>query len=187
METKSKEETERIIRMLRTALRLLGFTNREIERRLGYTPSYLTRLFSGQIELRFEHVVEIASAIGMTAEEFFQFAYPVRASERSEQAMRLNEILEELRPTTRRYPFDADPEKLEKLYRQNKELADIRMREELEREIEERIERDRAKEREIEERTERDREKRRERRAAKKSAAAGAKPSAEGSGKSRSA
>jgi transcriptional regulator with XRE-family HTH domain len=95
---KTKEEKALIIRRLKTAMRLLGFTNREIERRLGYTPSYLTRLLSGEIELRFEHVVEIASAMGMTAEEFFQFAYPVRAGERSEPAVQLNEILEELRP-----------------------------------------------------------------------------------------
>lgn len=109
METQSKEETERIIRMLRTALRLLGFTNREIERRLSYTPSYLTRLFSGQIELRFEHVVDIASAMGLTAEEFFQFAYPARKRERSEPATKLDEVLEELRPAGR------DPEGIREL------------------------------------------------------------------------
>ncbi len=98
IQEKTREETERVIHRLRTALRLLGFTNREIERRLGYTPSYLTRLLSGQIELRFEHIVDIAAAMGMTAEEFFQFAYPVRAGERSEPASKLAEMLEELRP-----------------------------------------------------------------------------------------
>ena len=97
-EEKIKEQKERVIRMLRTALRLLGLTNREIERRLGYTPSYLTRLFSGQIELRFEHIAEIVDAMGMTTEEFFQFAYPVRTDERSDPAIKLNEMLEELRP-----------------------------------------------------------------------------------------
>jgi transcriptional regulator with XRE-family HTH domain len=97
-EEKTKEAKDLIIRRLKTAMRLLGFTNREIERRLGYTPSYLTRLLSGEIELRFEHVVEIASAMGMTAEEFFQFAYPVRAVERSEPAIQLEEVLAELRP-----------------------------------------------------------------------------------------
>ena len=95
---KTREAKELIIRRLKTSMRLLGFTNREIERRLGYTPSYLTRLLSGEIELRFEHIVEIASAMGMTAEEFFQFAYPARQAERSEQAIKLDEMLEELRP-----------------------------------------------------------------------------------------
>jgi transcriptional regulator with XRE-family HTH domain len=97
-EEKTKKEKDLIIRRLRTAMRLLGFTNREIERRLGYTPSYLTRLLSGEIELRFEHIVDIVGAMGMTAEEFFQFAYPVRAGERSEPAIQLEEVLAELRP-----------------------------------------------------------------------------------------
>jgi transcriptional regulator with XRE-family HTH domain len=97
--TTTKEETERLIRMLRTAMRLLGFTNREIERRLGYTPSYLTRLFSGQIELRFEHVVDIVRAMGMTVDEFFRFAYPDRLEKLTEAAEKLHALLEEMRPT----------------------------------------------------------------------------------------
>jgi transcriptional regulator with XRE-family HTH domain len=94
-----KDEIERIIRLLRTAMRLLGFTNREIERRLEYTPSYLTRLFSGQIELRFEHVVDIVHAMEMTVEEFFRFAYPEREQKPSEASVRLDAMLEEMRPT----------------------------------------------------------------------------------------
>lgn len=123
METKAKEETERIIRMIRTALRLLGFTNREIERRLGYTPSYLTRLFSGQIELRFEHIVDIAGAMGMTAEEFFQFAYPARQAERSEAAIQLDVVLEELRPGKNTEWTRELEEKLTKALQQNIDLA----------------------------------------------------------------
>ena len=80
-------------------MRLLGFTNREIERRLSYTPSYLTRLFSGQIELRFEHVVAIVQAMGMTVDEFFRFSYPERGQKPSEAAARLDGMLEEMRPT----------------------------------------------------------------------------------------
>jgi transcriptional regulator with XRE-family HTH domain len=90
-----------MIRMLRTAMRLLGFTNREIERRLGYTPSYLTRLFSGQIELRFEHIVDIVQAMGMTVEEFFRFSYPEREEKPTEASKRLESLLEEMRPTPR--------------------------------------------------------------------------------------
>src|SRR5215510_2556428 len=99
MEDKSKKESERIIHRLRIALRLLGFTNREIERRLGYTPSYLTRLFSGQIELRFEHIVDIVDAIGMTVDEFFHFAYPGQPAELSKAAQQLDKLLDELRPS----------------------------------------------------------------------------------------
>jgi transcriptional regulator with XRE-family HTH domain len=105
MELTKKEEIERILRLLKTAMRLLGFTNREIERRLNYTPSYLTRLFSGQIELRFEHIVDIARAMGMTVDEFFRFSYPDREEKLSAAAERLEAMLEEMRPTPR--PPDA--------------------------------------------------------------------------------
>jgi transcriptional regulator with XRE-family HTH domain len=100
MESSGKEESERIVRKLRTALRLLGFTNREIERRLGYTPSYLSRLFSGQIELRFEHIVDIARAMGLSADEFFAFAYPPRSDPPGEAARQLAQILEDIKPST---------------------------------------------------------------------------------------
>jgi len=98
MESTNRQESDRIIGKLKVAIRLLGHTNREIERRLGYTPSYLTRLFSGQIELRFEHVVDIARAMGLTADEFFAFAYPPRRDEPSEAFQQLNALLDELRP-----------------------------------------------------------------------------------------
>jgi transcriptional regulator with XRE-family HTH domain len=101
MESTAKKEADRIIGKLKVAIRLLGFTNREIERRLSYTPSYLTRLFSGQIELRFEHIVDIARAMGLTADEFFAFAYPARNDPPSEAAQQLDSLLEELRPAPR--------------------------------------------------------------------------------------
>jgi transcriptional regulator with XRE-family HTH domain len=117
MKDKLKEENERIIRLLRTAMRLLGFTNREIERRLSYTPSYLTRLFSGQIELRFEHIVDIVKAMGMTVPEFFRFAYPGEPEELSEAAQQLDTLLEELRPS--RSPWKE--EELRRFFRDNLE------------------------------------------------------------------
>lgn len=98
MESTARQEADRVIGKLKVAIRLLGHTNREIERRLNYTPSYLTRLFSGQIELRFEHIVDIARAMGLTADEFFAFAYPPRNDEPSEAFRQLNALLDELRP-----------------------------------------------------------------------------------------
>ena len=114
MESTAKKEADRIIGKLKVAIRLLGFTNREIERRLGYTPSYLTRLFSGQIELRFEHIVDIAQAMGLTADEFFAFAYPARNDPPSETAGQLEALLEELRPSPR--PPRAPEEKLDQKF-----------------------------------------------------------------------
>jgi transcriptional regulator with XRE-family HTH domain len=94
-----KKEVERVIRLLRTVIRLLGFTNREIERRLGLTPSYLTRLFGGAIELRYEHVLGIGRALGLKPNEIFEVLYPRRDEERSEAAVRLHHTLKEMSAT----------------------------------------------------------------------------------------
>jgi transcriptional regulator with XRE-family HTH domain len=71
-----RPETEHIVQILKTAMRILGCTNREMERRLGVSGGYLSRLFAGTMELRFEHIVDIAAAMGISVEEIFRFAYP---------------------------------------------------------------------------------------------------------------
>jgi transcriptional regulator with XRE-family HTH domain len=94
-----KEEVERLMNVLRTAIRLLGLTNREIERRLELTPSYLSRLFGGHIELKVEHVVAIARAIGLKPGEFFELAYPRRAEPPSEAFRAIRTLLRDLQPS----------------------------------------------------------------------------------------
>lgn len=75
-----------MIMTLKTLMRILGFRNADIERKLGWSVSYLSRLYSGGIELRFEHIVDIAGALGLRQEEVFRFAYPDLNEEPSEAA-----------------------------------------------------------------------------------------------------
>lgn len=93
-----KDEVDRLMNVLRTAIRLLGLTNREIERRLELTPSYLSRLFGGSIELKVEHVLAIARAIGLTSAEFFELAYPRRAHPPSDSFRAIRTLLREMQP-----------------------------------------------------------------------------------------
>ena len=93
-----KPETERIIQILRTSMRVLGHTNRDIERKLGVSGGYLTRLFSGVMELRFEHIVDIAHAIGLETEEVFQLAYPQPRKPPTESAQRIREAFGSVAP-----------------------------------------------------------------------------------------
>jgi transcriptional regulator with XRE-family HTH domain len=71
-----KPQTQHMIGVLRTTIRALGFTNREIETRLGVSRGYLTRLFAGTMDLRFDHISDIAEAIGVEPEELLRLAYP---------------------------------------------------------------------------------------------------------------
>lgn len=85
-----RPEIEHIIRVLRTAMRVFGYRNADIERKMGWSTSYLSRLFSGGIELRFEHVLDITAALGLRPDEIFRIAYPDREPP-SEAAQRLRQ------------------------------------------------------------------------------------------------
>ncbi len=92
-------EVERLLTVLRTAIRLLGLTNREIERRLGLTPSYLGRLFGGSIELKVEHLLAISRAIGLEPAEFFELAYPRRPEPPTESSKTIRKLLRDMQPS----------------------------------------------------------------------------------------
>jgi transcriptional regulator with XRE-family HTH domain len=89
-------ETEHMIKVLRTAMRVLGYRYQDIEKKLGVAPGYVGRLFRGVMQLRFDHVVEIARAIGLKPEEIFQIAFPQPSNPPSEGAQRLRQVAHSL-------------------------------------------------------------------------------------------
>lgn len=92
-------EVRRLRTMLKTAMKVLGYTNRDVERKLGLSGSYLSRLFSGMIDLKVDHVVAISKVIGVEPEEMFQLAFPKKKRVPSPGAARLRETLEEYQRT----------------------------------------------------------------------------------------
>jgi transcriptional regulator with XRE-family HTH domain len=126
-----EEEVERLMKVLRTAMRLLDLSNREIERRLGLTPSYLSRLFGGYIELKMEHVLSIARAIGLQPAEFFALAYPRPQEPPSEAFHKIQTASRDLQPLASVAAAEPTLEELdrrilESVRRIFKELADGR-------------------------------------------------------------
>jgi transcriptional regulator with XRE-family HTH domain len=91
-------EIQRLLYVLRVAMRMLDVSNREVEKRLGLSYGYLSRLFSGSIELKVEHILLILDVLGLTPSEFFQLAYPRQNAPLSESAERLHSILRGLGP-----------------------------------------------------------------------------------------
>jgi transcriptional regulator with XRE-family HTH domain len=71
-------ETERLVNLVKVCLRILGVSNRELARRLGMSPSYVSKLLSGSSELRLDHLIRICKATEMDPGELFALAYPVR-------------------------------------------------------------------------------------------------------------
>lgn len=67
-------EVQRYAGVLRQAIRAAGFSVSEVERRLGAGPKALRRVFGGQVDLKFKHVVAVLRIIGMSQHQFFALA-----------------------------------------------------------------------------------------------------------------
>jgi transcriptional regulator with XRE-family HTH domain len=106
-----REEVTRLLNVLRTLLRMLGISNREVERRSGLNAVTVTRVFNGQVEAKIEHLLAIARAAGLGYGELFYFAYPDRFDPKtaSSAARTIHSMLEGLHPSKSRLgpPPDA--------------------------------------------------------------------------------
>ncbi|HEX7180300.1 MAG TPA: helix-turn-helix transcriptional regulator [Thermoanaerobaculia bacterium] len=110
-----RPETQQMIQVIRTVMRLLGFRNSDLERKLGVSAGYLSRVFSGGIELRFDLIAEIAELMGLRVDELFRFAYPETGEPPSDMAVRLRESTETFRPAPAVHA-GPNPEELERVF-----------------------------------------------------------------------
>jgi hypothetical protein len=108
-------DEKHVLTILKTTMRVLGYSNRDVERRLELSGSYLSRLFSGDIDLRFSHIVNVSRAMGLAPEEVLLLAYPPTQASKSEAARRLAASLEALEPreTPRETPAEPRPTRQE--------------------------------------------------------------------------
>ncbi len=72
----SSAEVKRVAAALRTAIKLSQVSNRQIERELGLSTGYLTRILGGQVELRMAHVLSVCQIIGLPVGNFFAAVFP---------------------------------------------------------------------------------------------------------------
>lgn len=92
----SHEEIARIAAALRTAIRLSGISHRQVERELGLSTGYLTRILAGQVELRVRHVLDVCRVIGLSPDRFFGALFPLQGG--SDSMSRLERGLAQLHP-----------------------------------------------------------------------------------------
>lgn len=93
----NEDEVVRLTNLLSAAVKFSNVTQREVERKLGLSSGSLSRLFSGGIELKIKHVLDVCEVIGFPPSRFFRAAYPQR-DEESGDAWRLQRLLEQLHP-----------------------------------------------------------------------------------------
>ncbi len=119
-------ETQRLISLLKVCLKILGVTNREVARRMGMSPSYISKLFSGASELRLDHVIRICRAADLDPAEFFALAYPRHPAAVSPAAFKLRELLQNLQPPPST-PRPAEPLSEDKIQGMLKETLEKMM------------------------------------------------------------
>jgi transcriptional regulator with XRE-family HTH domain len=83
-----------VIQTMRKAIRALGFTTGQVERKLEMSPGYLSRMFAGKIELKLRHIEEIANVLGLEPAELLSLSFPVEPEKGlSPAARRVREAL----------------------------------------------------------------------------------------------
>jgi transcriptional regulator with XRE-family HTH domain len=102
-------ETQHLLNVLRSVVRVLGYTYNDVAGKLGVGSGYLSRLFAGKIELKVDHVVSIAKAIGLEPEEILQLAWPQPKNPPSLAAARYRELVAGAEPTRRPGSWAAEP------------------------------------------------------------------------------
>ena len=85
---KMSPEVKHMLSVLRSVIRGLGYNYQDVANKLGLSNGYMSRLFSGKIELKFQHIVEIARVLGFEVEEIFHLAYPKQKEPTSPAAQR---------------------------------------------------------------------------------------------------
>ncbi len=103
----SHEEIVRIAAALRTAIRLSGISHRQVERELGLSTGYLTRILAGQVELRVRHVLDVCRVIGLPPDRFFNALFPLQDG--PESMSRLERGLAQLHPPPGRPAQSPEP------------------------------------------------------------------------------
>ena len=89
-------EEKHVLTVLKTTMRVLGYSNRDLERKLKVSGSYLSRVFSGDLDLRFSHVLRLSRAMGLAPEEMLRLVYPPEPGPKSPAAQRLRAYLASL-------------------------------------------------------------------------------------------
>jgi DNA-binding phage protein len=84
VEKESHEEARRLVEVLRVLSRMLGYRNRDLERRAKLNHATSVRVFAGDSEPRLQFLLAVVKALGLEYWEFFELAYADRPASSSE-------------------------------------------------------------------------------------------------------
>lgn len=123
----SDEQVARLNSVLRSAIRLSEFSNRDIERKLGFSGGYLSRLFGGAIDIKMSHILDVLEIIGLYPSEFFQMAFPPGEEEPSPLMRKILDMTPQARQLGLAAPAAPQPAALTPREIQDKIVDALRM------------------------------------------------------------
>jgi transcriptional regulator with XRE-family HTH domain len=95
----AQAEVHRLMDVIRTLARMMGYSNREMERRANLNHATAAKYFKGEGEPKLELVLTLVDALGLDYAEFFDLAYGGRQpAQPTAAAQRIRGMLEGLQP-----------------------------------------------------------------------------------------
>ena len=91
-------KTEQLARVLKLLIRFSKIQNQELEKKLGFSGGYMSRLLSGRIDIKISHVLDIADSLGMLPQEIFSIAFPASSPGPSPGLRNVHKMLPHLVP-----------------------------------------------------------------------------------------
>lgn len=86
------QEAQRLADALRSAIRLSTVSSRDVERALGMSAGYLTRILSGQVHLRVVHVLAICREVGLPVGSLLAALFPAPPGAEDPRALALAQL-----------------------------------------------------------------------------------------------
>lgn len=75
----AKDDVQRILLLLKRAIRSSGSSQKEVDRQIGVQPGYLSQVMIGRLDLKLKHLLRALDAIEVDPVGFFTLAFPEEA------------------------------------------------------------------------------------------------------------
>jgi transcriptional regulator with XRE-family HTH domain len=104
------EEVHRATKLLEAIMQASGFNRKELDKKLGAGPGYVSQVLTGRMELKMRHVLAILRALDVEPSLFFNTLYPEGepAAEKTHRTQ-LAEFLKRFSPLTAQREADHLP------------------------------------------------------------------------------
>ncbi len=76
----SEDDVQRVLALLKRAIRSSGLSQKEVDRKIGVQPGYLSQVMIGRLDLKAKHLLRALEAIQVDPAGFFNLAFPVDRS-----------------------------------------------------------------------------------------------------------